>query len=100
MTSKQTEKIIEALTQLLEGYSELQEALSSEYDSSKKTDDDDDDDDKEDEISPEVDNAIVTELKAALETVMESEDFSPEEVAQVITTLTESLEEIDPTVII
>lgn len=98
MTSKPTEKIIEALIQLLEGYSELQEALSQEYDKGKVKDEDADDDDGEGEISPEVDAAIVTEIKAALESVIEGEDYSPEEVAQVITTLTESLEEIDPTV--
>lgn len=97
MTSKATEKIVDALSQLLEGYSELQESLEREYNAGKATDDDDDDDDTEEtEVNPEVDAAIVTELKSALESVMESEDYGPEEVAQVVSTMTDALQEIDP----
>ena len=103
MSSKATEKIIDALTELLEGYSELQESLEREFNAGKKVtesmDDDDDDDEESDdevEVNPEVDAAIVTELKAALETVMEAEDYSPEEIAQVVTTMTDALQEIDP----
>lgn len=99
MTSKPTEKIIEALTQLLEGYAELQESVAREYGSSGDEDDDrDDTDEGEEELSPEVEAALVVEMKAALEAVVEGEDYTPEEVANFITTLTESLEEIDPTV--
>ncbi|MCO6431744.1 MAG: hypothetical protein J5J00_12875 [Deltaproteobacteria bacterium] len=102
MTTKATEKIVDALSQLLEGYNELQEFLRQEYgtvgDTYENDDDDDDDDESDEESSPEVEAALVTEIKAALESVIESDDFDPEEVANVLTALTEALEEIDPTV--
>ena len=44
MTTKPTEKIAEALSQLLEGYAELQEALEQEYGNASKGEEDDDDD--------------------------------------------------------
>lgn len=97
MTTKATEKIVEALSQLLEGYNELQEFLSQEYGSGSDSYEDDDDDDEEEsdeEASPEVEAALVTEIKAALESVIESDDYDPEEVANVLTALTEALEEI------
>lgn len=94
MNSKASEKIIDALTQLMEGYIELQESIEEEYGSSSMTDDDDD----ESSVSEEVDAAIVTEIRAALEAVMESEDYSPEELASVISTMTDAIEEIAPDV--
>jgi len=96
MTSKAAEKIIEALTQLMEGYCELQEAVENDYGSSTKTDDDDDEEGGE--LNAEADAAIVTEMRAAIESVLEAEDYTPDELASIISTLTDALEEIDPEV--
>jgi membrane-associated HD superfamily phosphohydrolase len=108
MTAKATEKIIDALSQLFEGYTDLKNSIrrelghsvSSESVTSKKEADDDIEDedlsDEEIEAEVEVDEALVNELKAAIETVLESEDFSPEDFALLISQLTDALEEIDP----
>lgn len=97
MTTKAAEKIIDALTQLMEGYCELQEAVENDYGSADK-DDDDDDDESSGELNAEADAAIVNEMRAALEAVIEAEDYTPDEIASVISTMTDALEEIDPDV--
>lgn len=102
MSTKTSEKILDALTLLLEGYSELQRSAQKELGGGKDLDEDEDDDDDEDEeeeeVSPEVEAAVVAEIKTTLETVLESEDYSPEAFALVISSLTNALEEIDPDV--
>lgn len=95
MTSKAAEKIIEALTQLMEGYCELQEAVENDYGSSSTGEDDDE---EGGELNAEADAAIVTEMRAAIESVLEAEDYTPDELASIISTLTDALEEIDPDV--
>jgi hypothetical protein len=87
---KAAEKIIDALTQLLEGYAELQESLEADFGASGA--------EEEDETSAELDAALVTEVRSALESVIENEDFSAEEVASVISAFTDALQEIDPDV--
>lgn len=91
---KSAEKIIDALTQLLEGYNELQASVQEEY----GADDADDEEGEDSDLSEEVDAAIVTELRASLEAVIDAEDFSTEEIAAALCSLTEALEEIDPDV--
>ena len=86
---KAAEKIIEALTQLMEGYAELQESLEDDFGSSLEGDD---------KVSAELDAALVTEMRAAIESVIENEDYTAEEVASVISTMTDGLQEIDPDV--
>ena len=93
MSRKATEKVMEALTQLLEGYTELQEAFEDE-DLESAAEDDDDDDDLG--AADKVESGVVSELKIAIEAVMDGEDYSPETIAEVITSLTSALEEIDP----
>ena len=90
MATKGAEKIIEALTQLMEGYIELQESVERDF-GGREGDD-------ETELSSEVDSALVTEVRAAIESVMEEEDYSAEEFASVISMVTDALEEIDPDV--
>lgn len=87
---KAAEKIIEALTQLLEGYSELQQSLENDFGGGKE--------DEDEETAEELDAALVTEMRAAVESVIENEDYTAEEVASVISALTDSLQEIDPDV--
>jgi hypothetical protein len=94
MAIKGAEKIIEALTQLMDGYCELQEAIERDFGGRG----DKPEDAAATELSSEVDAALVTEIRAAIETVMEEEDYSAEEIASVISILTDSLEEIDPDV--
>jgi hypothetical protein len=91
MSAKATEKMIEALTLFMEGYQELQESVEADFTSESKDDDDD-------TVSAEMDAAIVAEVRVALESVMDSEDYSSEEFAAAISSLTESLEELDPDV--
>lgn len=91
MSTKGAEKIIDALTQLMEGYCELQESVERDYGGRSA-------EEAPDELSSEVDAALVTELRAAIESVMEEEDYSVEELASVVSMLTDSLEEIDPDV--
>lgn len=93
MTSKAAEKIVDGLALLLEGFSEVQEAVGAP----KAADDGDDDDDAE-EDDAETAQAILQEVKAAVESVIDSEDYAPEELAAVVSVLTEALEEIDPNV--
>ena len=93
MGMKGASKIIDAMKQLMDGYCELQEAIERDYGGRGE-----DADEAGSELSSEVDAALVTEIRAALETVMEEDDFSAEEMAYVISILTDSLEEIDPDV--
>jgi len=94
MSPKPAEKIIEALTQLIQGYSELQESVQAEFGSKLLTEDEE----AESELDREVDAAIVLEMRTAIESVMESEDYAAEEVAAVVSTVTDALEEIEPDV--
>jgi len=95
MSTKAADKIIDALVQLLEGYSDLQQAVEEDLglDLEKEGLED-----EEIELNPEMDAAMVTELRFVIETVMETEDYSAEEVASLVSNLTDALEEIDPDV--
>ncbi|NLF25838.1 MAG: hypothetical protein GX589_09320 [Deltaproteobacteria bacterium] len=94
MASKASEKIIDALTQLMEGFNELQEKAQADY----ATEEDEDAAETELEVGSEIDATVVSEMRAALEAVIDTEDVTPEEVAAAISCLTEALEEIDPDV--
>jgi DNA-binding FrmR family transcriptional regulator len=85
---------MEALSQLLEGFAELQDSLDTEY--GEVEDDEDKDDDATDIVDP--DAAIIKELKIAIEGSIETDDYTPEEIANLIAALTEALEEVDPNV--
>jgi len=93
---KAAEKIIEALTQLMEGFSELQDEIENEYGIS--TEDEELDEAKGAKARTAAESALVAEMRAALESVIESEDYSPEEVATLLGSITEALEEIDPNI--
>ncbi len=94
MTSNAAEKLIEALTMLLEGYRELQESLEEDL----GVESEELEDESSSEASAEVEGALVTEMRSVIEMVMEGEDFASEEVATLISTMTDALEEIDPDV--
>ncbi len=91
MGKRAAEKIADSLAMLLEGYNELKENLKEEL--SVVSEDEDEEIEDQD-----VDAAMVTEVKAAIETALESEDYSPELLGSAIAVMTEALEEIDPTV--
>ncbi len=88
MSMKAAEKIIDALTDLLDGYKELQKALESDFGADEDTAD----------RALEMDAALITEMRAAIESLMESEDAGAEEIASIISVMTDALEEIDPNV--
>lgn len=94
MSNRATEKIMEALSQLLEGFAELQDSLETEY--GEEADEDDIDEGETEVKDP--DAAIVAELKTAIEGCIETDDYTPEEIANLIAALTEALEEVDPNV--
>ena len=94
MPMKASEKIIESLAQLMEGFTELQEAVEAEYD----IDESEELEDESGDARSEADVAIVTEMRAALEAVIDTEDFAPEQIASMLSAMTDGLEEIDPDV--
>jgi hypothetical protein len=100
MTTKATEKIIDALTQLVEGFAELQEKLEEDYDPDVETEaaDAETESDGDEESASGIGEAMVTEIKAAVESVIENEDCAPEDLASIVSALTDALEEIDPEV--
>ena len=99
MSTKATEKIIDALTQLVEGFAELQERLEEDYDPEVADDSDEAESAKdEDEESSSIEEALVTEIRAAVEAVIENEDCAPEDLASIVSALSNALEEIDPEV--
>lgn len=85
-----SDKIIDALSQLLEGFKEIQQNVQGEVG------EDDTEQDAEVESSPEVEAALVTEMRGAIEAAIENTDASPEEFGELIASMTEALEEIDP----
>jgi len=87
------EKIIEGLTQLMEGFIELQGKIEGDFDSDNEGLDEEDSD-----LKIEVDAALVTEIRATLEAVMDAEDYSADEIANLISVTQDALEEIDPDV--
>lgn len=95
MTTKAAEKIIEALTQLVEGFSELQGQLEQDFDPESQ---EEETEDEESEEASGLDEALVTEVRAAVESVIENEDCAPEDLATVISALTDALGEIAPEV--
>ncbi len=99
MSTKATEKIIDALTQLVEGFAELQERLEEDYDPDVESDEDEESDKGEKkEGASNLEEALVTEVRAAVEAVIENEDCAPEDLASIVSALSDALEEIDPEV--
>jgi DNA-binding FrmR family transcriptional regulator len=96
MSTKAAEKIIEALTELVQGFAELQEQLENDF--GTKSEEDETDDNESEEASSELQDALVTEVRAAVESVIENEDCAPEDIASVISALTGALEEVAPEV--
>ena len=91
MAKKGAEKIIEALTQLMDGFTALQASAEEEVDQEIS-------ELEEDSDTTNVDAAIVNEMKLAMESMIETEDYSTEEIATLLSTMTDALEEIDPNV--
>jgi len=98
MSTKAAEKIIDALTQLVEGFAELQEKLEEDYDPEREDDDTDESEAKSEVIGSSLEDALVTEIRAAVESVIENEDCAPEDLASIVSALTDALEEIAPEV--
>jgi hypothetical protein len=90
MAMKATEQFIDALSQLLQAFTQLQEEVEEEYGSEE------DNDDVESEANPDVESGLITEIRSAIESVIETDDYGTDDFAALISTFTESLEEIDP----
>jgi hypothetical protein len=78
----------------MEGFAALQESIEEEFEVAESELDDSPDS----ESNLEIDAAIVTEIRACVEAVMENEEYAPEEIASLVSTMTDALEEIDPAV--
>jgi hypothetical protein len=92
MVMKASQQIIEGLSQLMEGFASLQASVEEEFENS----DEELDDSPDSPANLEIDAAIVTEIRACVEAVMENEEYAPEEIASLVSTMTDALEEIDP----
>lgn len=93
MANKAADKVIDALNQLIEGYYELQQLVADDLGVGGEVSEDD-----QLEVEAEVQAALTTEIRAAVETVLEDEEITVEDIAMVISNLTEAIEEIDPDV--
>lgn len=94
MVMRASEKIIDGLTQLLEGFSALQSEIEDDY----TIEQEEIETASSDDVSVEMDAAAVVEIRAAIETVMDTEDYGTDEIAAFLSVLTDALEEIDPDV--
>lgn len=82
MAKNASDRIIEGLTTLLQGFSDLEDMIETDYGT---TSDDE-----------EFSSHMITEISAAIETVIEDEDYTPEYIASVVSALMGALEELDP----
>ncbi|RMD83620.1 MAG: hypothetical protein D6808_08355 [Candidatus Dadabacteria bacterium] len=82
MAKSAGDRIVEGLTELLAGFSELEEMLEDDYGASS--------DDEE------LSSAVVNELVSALDTVIDTEDYTPAYIASVVSALSEALEDVAP----
>ena len=82
MAKNATDKIVEGLTMLLKGFGELEDMVEADY----GTEPDDE----------EFSSHIVTEVSAAMETVVEDEEYTPEYIASVVSALMGALEVRSP----
>lgn len=96
MAMRAAEKIVDGLIQAMEGFVELQQGIEEEF--ASENGNGYDADKASSEMTEEVDAAIVTELRAAIESVMDSEDYGSDEIAALFSSMSDALEEIDPDV--
>lgn len=94
MANKATEKIVDGLTQLLEGYYDLQQSVAEDL----GVDDSERDEEETAELDAEVQAALSNEMRIALESVLEEDEHSIEGIAALVSNITEAIEEIDPDV--
>lgn len=98
MTTKAAEKIIEGLTSVMEGFYELRRAVREDLGATGEAGDDEEEEAADPELEADVESAVANEMRAAIETVLESEEYSSEELAAMLSAVTEGLEEVDPDV--
>lgn len=95
MAKEIQEKLVEAISQLVESYSELRESAEAEF---QEEHDEDEGELDPDELETGIDATIVSELRLAIESVIDSEDFAPDDFAVLLGAMSDALEEIDPDV--
>lgn len=94
--AKSVNKITEALSLLMEGFTELEGTVRDE-----PLDDEESEEEigKEEEgLTEEQEAEIVNQVRSAMDDMMDSDDYSTEEVASMLTHLMEALQDIDPDV--
>ena len=80
---------------LFEAYNETKEAAETALEPTGEYQGEDDDDEDE---SHDVDTVLANSMKSAFEAVIDSDDYTPNDIADLISTMTDALEEIAPDV--
>lgn len=88
--SDNADKMTDALAALMEAFTALVDEVKEEHDMQ--------DDDDDEGLNAAVDADIDSNFRVVIEGVMDSADFTSEEIASMVAHLTESLQEIDPDV--
>jgi phage-related minor tail protein len=102
MPAKVTEQLIEALHGLMTAYIAVQDLLETQGSAALSTaavgSTSEDEAAEIEGAEEDIESLIVAEVKTAIESVMESEDYLPEDFASLLSAVTEALEEIEPSV--
>ena len=101
MTIKSIEKVTETLAKLLQAYEELRNSAESQVQVAAKHADSDAETDLDDEAIEaeiEIEETVSSDIKAAVDGLLDNGDHSVEDLAILISHLTEALEQIDPDV--
>ena len=99
--SKTTEQFADAIALLMESYTKFTKSslgFGNDEDEDEDEELEDDDDDSEGAISEELKAGLINSARDAIEMVMDSEDHSTRDIANVISALTEAIQDIDPDV--
>ncbi len=93
MAQESTRSMIEGLSLFLEGFIRNQYELQEEFGATGTTDGS-----AAVKDGIDLDTAVVIEMRAVMEGIMEAEDYSPEELAALTAVMTDAIEQISPEV--
>jgi uncharacterized coiled-coil protein SlyX len=94
MDNKTLDKLTKAMNGLISGFQAVEEDVKAQHDIDPESDDINDDPEKLAEIN----TGVVSEVRTILENLIDEDEYSTEEIAKVLTALSEALQEIDPDV--
>ena len=94
MDNKTLDKLIKSMNGLIAGFQAVEEDVKAQHDIDPESDDLNDDPEKLAEIN----TGVISEVRTILETMIDDDEYSAEEIGKVLTALSEALQEIDPDV--